>query len=54
MLIILKPTRRLGTAIVLAVSARVLAAELSARDTKLAASRGGVLLSALGVLVAPL
>ncbi|WP_174301990.1 hypothetical protein [Caulobacter sp. S45] len=52
-LMILKPTRRLGAAIVLAASARVLAAELGAHDSKLAASRGGVLLAALGVLVAP-
>ena len=52
-LMILRPTRRLGAAIVLAASARVLAAELCVRDTKLAASRGGVLLAALGVIVAP-
>ena len=52
-LMMLGPTRRLGAAIVLAASARVLAAELGARDTKLAASRSGVLLAALGVLVAP-
>ena len=52
-LMILTPTRRLGAAIVLAASARVLAAELGVRETKLAASRGGVLLAALGVLVAP-
>ena len=52
-LMILRPTRRLGAAIVLAASARVLASELGAHDTKLAASRGGVALAALGVLVAP-
>ena len=53
LLMILKPTRRLGAAIVLAASARVLAAELGKGDAKLAASRGGVALAALGVLVAP-
>ncbi len=53
MLMILAPTRRLGAAVVLAASARILVAELEAHDTKLAASRGGVLLAALGVLVAP-
>ncbi len=52
-LMMLWPTRRLGAAIVLAASARVLVAELGARDTRLAASRGGVLLAALGVVVAP-
>ncbi len=53
LLMILKPTRRLGAAIVLAASARVLAAELGKGDAKLAAPRGGVALAALGVLVAP-
>ncbi len=52
-LMILRPTRRLGAAIVLAASAQVLVAELGKGDTKLAASRGGVLLAAVGVLLAP-
>ena len=52
-LMILRPARRLGAAVVIAASARILASELQAHDTKLAASRAGVLLSALGVLVAP-
>ena len=53
LLMILKPTRRLGAAIVLAASARVLAAEIVRGDARLAAPRGGVALAALGVLVAP-
>ena len=53
LLMILKPTRRLGAAIVLAASARVLAAEIGQGDARLAAPRGGVALAALGVLVAP-
>jgi hypothetical protein len=48
-----KPTRRLGAAIVIAASASVLAAELKQGEVKLAASRGGVLLAALGALFLP-
>ena len=53
LLMVLKPTRRLGAAIVLAASSTVLVAELQKGEAKLAASRGGVLLAALGALVAP-
>ena len=53
LLMVLKPTRRLGGAIVLAASASVLASELRKGEVKLAASRGGVLLAALGALVLP-
>ncbi len=53
LLMILKPTRRLGAAIVCAASTTVLIAEIDKGDTKLAVSRGGVLLASLAVLVAP-
>ena len=53
LLMVLKPTRRLGGAIVLAASASLLASELQKGDAKLAAPRGGVLLAALGALVLP-
>ncbi len=53
LLMMVRPTRRLGAAIVIAASATVLAAELQHRDMKLAAPRGGVILAALGALVLP-
>ena len=53
LLMVLKPTRRLGAAIVLAASATVLTAEIKKGDMKLAASRGGVLLAALAGLLVP-
>ncbi len=53
LLMVLRPTRRLGAAIVLAASASVLVTELQKGETKLAASRGGVLLAALAALVVP-
>ena len=53
LLMVLRPTRRLGAAIILAASAAVLRAEMQKDDVKLAASRGGVLLAALGALTLP-
>lgn len=53
LLMTLRQTRRLGAAIVCAASTTVLIAEISKGDGRLAASRAGVLLAALGVLVAP-
>ncbi len=53
LLMVIRPTRRLGAAVVLAASASVLLAELQKGEMKLAASRGGVLLAALGALIAP-
>jgi hypothetical protein len=53
LLMVMRPTRRLGAAVVIAASASVLAAELKHGEVKLAASRGGVLLAALGALVLP-
>ena len=52
-LMVPKLTRRLGAAIVVAASASVLAAELKHGQVKLAASRGGVLLTALAALAVP-
>jgi hypothetical protein len=48
-----RPTRRLGAAVVLAASAAVLLAELEKGDFKLAVSRAGVLLAALGGVIIP-
>lgn len=48
-----RATRRLGGALVAAVSAAVLASELRNEDTRLAAYRGAVLLAGLGALLAP-
>ena len=53
LLMVLRPTRRLGGAIVIAASASVLAAELQQGEGRLAASRGGVLLAGLGALILP-
>ena len=53
LLMVPRSTRRIGGAMVAAVSALVLLSELREGDTKLAASRSLVLLSALGALVAP-
>ena len=52
-LMMLKSTRRLGGAIVAAASATVLLAEMRKGDLKLAASRGGVLLTALAAVTVP-
>jgi hypothetical protein len=49
----MRPTRRLGAAIVLAASTTVLVTEIQKGDMKLAVSRGGVLLAALAGLVMP-
>ena len=53
LLMIPKLTRRLGAAIVIAASGSVLAAELKHGEVKLAASRGGVLATALAALIIP-
>ena len=53
LLMIPKFTRRLGAAIVIAASASVLAAELRKGRVKLAASRGGVLVTAFAALAVP-
>lgn len=53
LLMMLRPTRRLGAAIVLAASSTVLGAELESGDAKLAGSRAGVMLAALGALAFP-
>ena len=53
LLMIARPTRRLGAAIVVAASASVLAAELQRDEMKLAGPRTGVLLTALAALVLP-
>lgn len=53
LLMMLRPTRRLGAAIVLAASTAVLATEIKKGDMKLAASRGGVLLAALAGVLLP-
>ncbi len=53
LLMIPKATRRLGAAVVIAASASVLAAELKKGQVKLAASRGGVLLTGLAALALP-
>jgi hypothetical protein len=53
LLMVLRPTRRIGAAIVLAASTAVLAAEIQQGDVKLAVSRGGVLLTALAGLMLP-
>ena len=53
LLMIPRLTRRLGAAIVIAASGSVLAAELKHGEVKLAASRGGVLLTALAALAIP-
>lgn len=52
-LMVPRSTRRLGGALVAAVSATVLLSELEQGDTKLAASRALVLLSGLAALIAP-
>ena len=53
LLMMLKPTRRLGGAIVAAASSTVLVAELRKNQVKLAASRGGVLIAALSAVALP-
>jgi hypothetical protein len=53
LLILFKPSRRLGGAIVLAASAYALAAEIKAGAAVLATSRAGVLLGALSALTVP-
>lgn len=53
LLMVMRPTRRLGAAIVLAASTTVLVTEIQKGDMKLAVSRGGVLLAALAGLVMP-
>jgi hypothetical protein len=53
LLMVLRPTRRLGSAIVLAASTAVLAAEIQHGDVKLAVSRGSVLLTALAGIMLP-
>ena len=53
MLMVPRSTRRIGGAIVAAVSAMVLVSELGHGDTKLASSRGLVLLSALAAVLTP-
>jgi hypothetical protein len=53
LLMALKPTRRLGAGIVIAASARVLGTELKQDVPKAAAARAGLLLAAVGALVAP-
>ena len=52
-LMVPRSTRRLGGALVAAVSAIVLLSELERGDTKLAASRGLVLLSGLSAMIMP-
>ena len=52
-LMIPRLTRRLGAAIVVAASARVLWTEIERGDFKLGAPRSGILLGALGGLIAP-
>ncbi len=53
LLMVLKPTRRLGGAIVFAASTTMLLAEIKRGDPKLAAPRGAVLLAALGAVLLP-
>ncbi len=53
LLMALRPTRRIGGALVAAASAAVLASELRHEDGKLAAPRGLVLLAGLIALLAP-
>ena len=53
LLMVLRPSRRLGAAIVLAASTTVLTAEIQKGDVRLAVSRGGVLLAALAGLILP-
>ena len=53
LLMVPRATRRLGGALVAAVSGAILYSELSEGDTKLAASRGLVLLAGLAALLAP-
>ena len=48
-----RPSRRLGAAIVIAVSATILRAELAKGEVQLAASRSAVALAALAALVNP-
>ena len=52
-LMVPRSTRRIGGAIVAAVSAMVLISELSQGDTKLASSRAVVLLSGLAAVLTP-
>ena len=52
-LMVPRSTRRFGGLIVAAVSAAVLLSEINEGDGKLAASRGAVLLAALGAVFAP-
>ena len=52
-LMVPRSTRRIGGALVAAVSAAVLVSELAAGDTKLASSRGLVLAGALAAFLAP-
>ena len=53
LMMLFRPTRRLGAAVVLAASTTVLLAELREGELKLAASRGGVILAGLGALILP-
>ena len=53
LLMIPRATRRLGGALVAAVSAVVLASELRNNDTRLAAYRAAVLIAGLAAVVAP-
>lgn len=53
LLMVLKPTRRLGGAIVFAASTTMLLAEIRRGDTKLAVPRTAVLLAALGAVMLP-
>lgn len=53
LLMVPRATRRIGGAMVAAVSAIVLLSELEQGDAKLAASRGLVLLAGLSAMIAP-
>ena len=53
LLMVPRATRRLGGALVAAVSGAILYSELAEGDTKLAASRGLVMLAGLAALLAP-
>ena len=53
LLMVPRSTRRIGGAIVAAVSAAIIISELSEGDMKLAAPRGLVLLSALAAVLTP-
>ena len=53
MLMVPRSTRRMGGVLVAAVSAMVLISELGHGDTKLASSRGLVLLGALAAVLTP-